>query len=420
MIDQIGSSLCTGCKMCGDLCPGEAISFATDQRGFWYPVVNAEKCSGCGLCLEACPESAKCFVRREPDEFVRGQWRREAPSVYAAWVKDDLLRLRSTSGGLFSALAADCIARGGSVAACRYTEDWKGAFHWICQTREELELLMGSKYFQSDTQGIFRQIKSLLDQDQEVLFCGTPCQSAALQSFLRTSYDKLTTVDFVCRGINSPEIYRRYLSELEERYQSPVTSVHMKHKRLGWESLGLSVRFQNGKEYFRQGMDDSWVRGYLKKSLFTRPSCLSCKYKSLLRISDITIGDFWGIKSVQKQDLFQGISLIMVNSRQGELQFERIKNCIVWERRSLEEAAEGNSSLLRNDLNDEGTEQFYELLETMKVDQAVEVCLKTRFPYLKRQFLYFKKQFPYLKKRLSFSKPEQLVRKFCQAVRRKL
>jgi coenzyme F420-reducing hydrogenase beta subunit len=337
----------------------------------------------------------------------------EPPSVYAAWVKDDLLRLRSTSGGLFSALAADCLAKGGSVAACRYTEDWKGAFHWVCETREELEPLMGSKYFQSDTGGIFRQIKSLLDRDKEVLFCGTPCQSAALQSYLGTFYDKLTTVDFVCRGINSPEVYRRYLSELEERYQSPVTSVHMKNKRLGWESLGLSVRFQNGKEYFRQGKDDSWVRGYLKKSLFARPSCLSCKYKSLLRISDITIGDFWGIGSVQKEDLFQGISLVMVNSRQGEKQFERIKDHIVWERRSLEEAAEGNSSLLRNDLNDEGTEQFYELLQTMTVAQSIEVCLNRRFPYLKRQF-------PCFKQRFRFCQPVELVRTFCRTVRRKL
>ncbi|QOX65170.1 4Fe-4S dicluster domain-containing protein [Anoxybacterium hadale] len=413
MIDQIGTSFCTGCKMCGDLCPCEAISFATDKRGFWYPVVDPETCIGCGVCIEACPESGKCLFHRDLGGSLRCQWSMNPPTVYAAWVKDNLLRLRSTSGGLFSALAGDCLARGGAVAACRYTEDWKGAFHWVCQTQEELEMLIGSKYFQSDTGGIFREIKSLLDRDVEVLFCGTPCQSAALQSFLGTFYDKLTTVDFVCRGINSPEVYRRYLSELEEKYQSPVKSVHMKNKRLGWESLGFSVRFQNGKEYFRQGKDDAWVRGYLKKSLFTRPSCFSCKYKSLNRISDITIGDFWGIGSVQKEDLFQGISLVIVNSRRGELQFERIKDGIVWERRSLEEAAEGNSSLLMNDLDDEGGKQFYELLETMKVSQAVDVCLKLRFPYLT-------KKLPSLRTRLPLSQPVQLVRTFCQTVRRKL
>ena len=55
MVDVISKDKCTGCKMCGDLCPQNAIYFESDKEGFWYPKIDEKKCNGCGLCEEKCP-----------------------------------------------------------------------------------------------------------------------------------------------------------------------------------------------------------------------------------------------------------------------------------------------------------------------------------------------------------------------------
>ena len=363
MIDQIQKADCTGCKMCADLCPASAITFPADERGFWYPAVDQEKCLQCGACIRTCP-SLSGF---KTDKAF--------PVVYAAWSKDDEVRMKSTSGGLFCHLAESCISRGGFLAGCCYEEGYKRACHRISSREEDLKAMMGSKYLQSDTAGIYQQVRSMLEEGNEVLFSGTPCQSAALQSFLGRRHPKLFTVDFICKGINSPLIYERYLSELEDRYGSSVQSVRMKSKRTGWRSLGIEVEFQDGQEYFREGKEDLWVRGYVEGNLFTRDSCSNCRYKELPRISDITLGDFWGVRWVRKADLFKGVSLMLINSPKGGELLRRIMPEIHYNKRSLRAAIMENPFLIRNNDKKNESEMFFERLESMKVSEAIESCL---------------------------------------------
>ena len=46
---------CCGCNACGDICAHHAITFKTDNEGFWYPEVDTGKCINCGLCEKVCP-----------------------------------------------------------------------------------------------------------------------------------------------------------------------------------------------------------------------------------------------------------------------------------------------------------------------------------------------------------------------------
>ena len=98
MIDTIKQMDCTGCKMCKDVCPKDAISYWTDREGFWYPKVDYDKCIKCGKCIKTCPSLSDCH------NPVAGE-----PAVYAAWALDDSIRLKSTSGGIFYILAEEML-----------------------------------------------------------------------------------------------------------------------------------------------------------------------------------------------------------------------------------------------------------------------------------------------------------------------
>ena len=48
---------------------------------------------------------------------------------------------------------------------------------------------------------------------RKVLFSGTPCQKAGLKRYLHKNYENLLAVDFVCHGVPSPLVWKKYLEE---------------------------------------------------------------------------------------------------------------------------------------------------------------------------------------------------------------
>ena len=112
----IEKNKCCGCKACGEICPQKAISFETDKEGFWHPVIDKEKCVSCMRCRNICP-NINVFHNDKCGE----------PKVYAAWLRDDEMRMESTSGGMYYPAAKAMINSGGCVIACKYSDDWKHA-----------------------------------------------------------------------------------------------------------------------------------------------------------------------------------------------------------------------------------------------------------------------------------------------------
>ena len=335
MIQITDKSKCCGCNACGDVCPKDAITFKTDIEGFWYPEVNMERCIDCGLCEKACPEL-------HISELKKNDY--EQPVTIAAVNRDMRVRWDSTSGGAFSALADTMYAQGGYVSGAVYNEDFSVS-NFISNNPDDLVRLRSSKYLQSNAEGLYKNIRDLLRKGEKVLACGTPCQMAALRSFLRKDYDNLIVVDFICRGVNSPKVYRKYLDSLERKFGGKVVYVKAKNKELGWRNLTRKVVFDNGKVYYGVRMDDDFRRGY-HTNVFCRPSCYVCQYKGFPRMADITIADYWGIEKVDKNlDNNIGTSMILLNSKKGEAYFDLVKDKLEWEYTKFESILPGNIAL---------------------------------------------------------------------------
>ncbi len=49
----VDSNICTGCGICVDTCPVQAIEMVDG-----IAKVNPEVCTGCGICVDACPVQA--------------------------------------------------------------------------------------------------------------------------------------------------------------------------------------------------------------------------------------------------------------------------------------------------------------------------------------------------------------------------
>lgn len=338
MIEILDNKNCNGCCACVDICPYGAIKLKDDIEGFWYPKVDLKRCIDCGLCNKVCPELN--IGKLKVNDFTR------PIKAIAAINKNLSVRWDSTSGGVFSALADVMYDNKGYVSGAIYNPDFT-VRNFISNNPEDLEKLRSSKYLQSKAEGLYKQIKKLLKENKKVLACGTPCQMAALRSFLGRSYDNLLVVDFICRGVNSPKVYRSYLDSLESKYQGKVVYVKAKNKELGWRNLTRKVVFDNGKSYYGVGMEDDFRRGY-HTNVFCRPSCYSCQYKGFPRMSDITIADYWGIENVDKNlDNNIGTSMILINSKKGKSYFQLAKDKLEFIETPLEKAILGNPALFK-------------------------------------------------------------------------
>lgn len=359
MIDKNEKIQCNGCKMCAEVCPKQAITYYTDNEGFWYPKVDYTKCVSCKLCLKRCPN-----ISHKPSN-------KDYPEVKAVWSLDDSIRLGSTSGGAFYEFAKFVLEHDGYVVGCVYSDDYKSAKQIMIHSMDELPPLMVSKYLQSDTEGIYSKVKEKLQTGATVLFVGSPCHIAALDSYLNKEYDNLILCDFLCRGANSPKAHRKYIECLEDRYGAPMVSLRSKDKRNGWEHFGQSAVFANGKEYFADRKTDLRIVAYHFGNLMMRQSCNDCQFKRIPRDSDITLGDFWGIKAEEINNIDNGISLVMLNSEKGKRLFENVQDRIAYIDKTLEDAEKGNVAIHVSAPKGKNRDIFLSKLDDMPFDKLV-------------------------------------------------
>lgn len=369
MISIIEKEKCCGCNACGDVCAHQAIIFSTDIEGFWYPKVDVEKCVDCGLCEKVCPQLHIDELKK--NDLLQSE-------CHAAIHKNIEVRFDSTSGGAFSALAEKTYKEGGYVGGAIFTETFY-VQHFISGDKNDLVALRSSKYLQSDAQGFYKVVRGLLKDGKKVLVCGTPCQMAAMRRFLGKDYENLIILDFICRGVNSPKVFRHYLDYLGERFQSKVVYFKAKNKELGWRQLTSKVIFKNGKVLYDTKDSSYFTIGYLQTGVYCRPSCYDCQFKGFPRIADITVADYWGAEKTVGVDLDNdmGTSLIMLNSPKGLAYFNSMKSSLHEKQIPFDSILRGNPALVKPlDPPLVDRTSFYEDLDRMPFRDVAEKYIK--------------------------------------------
>ena len=335
MKQNIVKTLCTCCTACSSACPKNCITIMKDENSFPFPHIDISVCINCGLCEKVCPVL-------HPEDF------RHEPAAFAAYSRDDDIRMSSSSGGVFTELAGEILAQGGAVYGAAYDE--KFHVHHICvENKKDLFRLRGAKYAQSDLDGIFRHIKNHLDNGRQILFSGTPCQTAGLKAFLQRKYENLITVDFICHSVPSPAAWQAYVKYRAQKDYNGIlpVSINLRSKITGWSRYryanlfsypdGTTCSIPNGESLYMK----LFVNGYI-----SRESCAGCLFKGYSRGSDITIGDFWGVWDIAPEmDDDRGTSVVLCQSAEGAKLLQSAAHRLVIKQITVEEAGRQNTAM---------------------------------------------------------------------------
>lgn len=297
---------CCACGACLNVCPKDAISMNEDESGFLYPQIDDTKCINCKMCQKVC-----AYQNKEEKNVPLRTW--------VAVSKDEETLKKSSSGGAFYTLAKSVVEQGGCAVGAAFDNNFN-VHHILAENFDDLHKVQGSKYTQSDTELIFREVKKKLVSGKIVLFSGCPCQVAGLKSYLGKEYDNLITIDLICHGVPSNKMFKDYIDILKKN--KDICEFNFRDKSFGW-GIYSSVINSNDKKSRVYSSTSSYMYYFLNGVIY-RENCYSCKYACKNRPGDLTIGDYWGIEREhpeliegKKIDDFKGVSVVIANTQRG-------------------------------------------------------------------------------------------------------
>lgn len=351
---------CFGCGACNKICPVSAIQMEEDHEGFLYPKVDQDKCISCGQCHKVCP--AENLI---PTEYPR--------KSLVGYSTQTGVRNKSASGGAFHALV-DCASDGTVIFGVEW-QNRSRAVYAKASRNDAYKRFSKSKYVQSVVGDAYIEAKELLDAGRDVLFVGTPCQIAGLRRFLKRDYINLLCVDLVCHGVPSSKTLEQYLQSMD-RGSCKVTGIDFREKvtkRNGTADSKCAVlHYSDGTNKAVDYESSGFLRGFAC-GLFFRPSCATCPFACASRVSDLTIGDAWGIeKEKPKLNPHEGVSLILVNTEKGEAAAEQMKCAMMLEEVSTETMVSGNGRLKSPDRGHQKRCEFFQRFESEDFEKLIQ------------------------------------------------
>lgn len=349
---------CCGCNACAEICPKHCIQMVEDAQGFIYPQVDSSVCVECGMCEKVCPLEVANLSLRKPLK------------AYAAWNKNRQEHLLSSSGGAAYIFSSYIIEKGGVVYGC--TSDGIDVRHIRVENHSELFKLQGSKYVH-DVRGLFKKVKNDLKIGKTVLFIGTPCQVAGLKNYIGHHNEHLYLVDLICHGVPSKQMLHEHIKHVAKGEKIQHISFR---KGTDYRFSITANKFSYEVSLWETPYKDLYLRGFIE-GMINRPCCYQCPFACSSRVSDITIGDFWGLKNAEllPKESKDGISLLLPMTDKGLNLIHAVGDNMYICERSVDEAVNGNTQLRHPSLQGRRSRLFNILYPILSFDTAMNIVL---------------------------------------------
>lgn len=196
--------------------------------------------------------------------------------------------------------------------------------HILSGKQEDISRLQGSKYVHSQAWRCYPELLEALGSGEKVLFCGTPCQVAAVKQ-LTGNPENLVTIDLVCHGVPPLRMLNEFRKIIGFRLGGCVVNIVFRDKSCG-KIFCARVDTTTARRHFSHYLSARKLSfyQYFLDGVIYRDNCYSCPYAGLNRISDLTVGDYWGIEKRHGTEISQGKmpkrqdwSLVLVNTEKG-------------------------------------------------------------------------------------------------------
>jgi len=354
--------LCNGCGACVNICPEQCICL--EEKHNITVTIDKDKCINCELCHDVCPINSKIY-----------------PKAYAAYALDSEIVMQSSSGGMFSILANYILEHGGVVFGAAFDDNYE-VHHIGIDNKAELDKLRRSKYVKSRIENTFSETEINLKTGRKVLFSGTGCQIEGLLAYLdQKSVDTtlLYTQDIICHGTVMPEVWRKYLDEKRNEYESEIRSISFRSKKISWFNFGINIQFENGREYFCDKNKDIYMKLFLENYSLNE-CCYNCSCRGIRRKSDITLADFWSVYRNEPTAFNpDGTSVVLVNSNKGRMLFDLIKDKIFYKDVSVNDISRSEVMLVTTVKKPNTRTRFLDMLNGDFLHSVYEKCNKLKF-----------------------------------------
>ncbi len=352
---------CTGCRACDQICPRKAIKMLPNEEGFIQPNIDMDLCVSCKECSSICPVLNPRYNNKTVD------------TCFAMW-GDDEIRAKTSTSGIFYLAAQKIIQEDGIVYGAAWKEDWN-VHHIGIEKEEDLPLLLGSKYLQSDVENTYQEAKLNLNAGRKVLFSGCPCQIAGLYGYLKgREYPNLITIEVLCHGVPSPKAFHKYLKDNFD--DKKIQKILFRDKTVYKWSSSANIYFEDSEVYRKSAKKDPFMEAFLS-CLILRESCSSCPFSTIPRQADLSVGDFWGISNTDETwNDKAGTALVLINNDKGQNLWDDLRPTFQrFERFPIEAAIGGNPTLKTPFQSNAGRKHFFYSMDVKPFNQLVKDSL---------------------------------------------
>lgn len=385
---------CTSCQLCSAVCPVDAIEIKLDTEGFYNPVVDNKKCINCGKCIFVCHKYDNSIVMSNKHK-----------KVYAAKSKDKNILSNSTSGGIGTHLAEQLIKEGYKIIGVTYNYKSDTAENIIIEKAEDLYKIQGSKYIQSYSEKIYKEIFKNLKDEKYAVF-GLPCQIYGIDRYLKkiNKRENFVLIDLFCHGCPSLNLWTKYLNFTKQKYNLlEIKTVEFRSKKKGWHEFIISILDKKGQKFISKNEQDGFFRLFFSNKILNK-SCYECKLRSTLNYADIRLGDYWGTEYELDTE---GVSAVVLVTENGKQIFEKLKNEIKVKESNLNDVIKAQSygknyklnekerkNILKNLNNNENFEIFLKEYEkTLSKKEKIKYILKNIFYLLPQRMRFIIKKY---------------------------